>query len=80
MAEYLELENPADLKFRPTVARPVCKTRRLSNSTNFSSKPFVQHVKRYIREVIDFLTYLPEHIIEETLSVFFDVTNLYNYL
>ena len=40
-------------------------------------KPFLQHVKNYVRDDIDVLTHLPEHIIEETLLLSFDVTNLY---
>ena len=71
--EYLELENPADLKFRPIVAGPVCETHHLSNLIDILLKPFVQHAKSYVNDDIDFLTHLPEHITEGTLLVSFNV-------
>ena len=74
---YLELKDPSDLKFRPIVAGPVCETHRLSNLIDLLLKPFIKHVKSYVRDDLDFLSHLPTSVNQNTLLVSFDVTNLY---
>lgn len=75
--EYLELVDPQDLKFRPIVAGPACETHRLSNLVDILLKPFIQKVKSYVRDDLDFLNYVPETVPQNTLLVSFDVVNLY---
>ena len=72
--EYLELLDPEDLTFRPIVAGPACETHRLSNLIDILLKPFIEKVKSYVRDDIDFLKYIPENIPQNTLLVSFDVT------
>ena len=75
--EYLELLDPEDLTFRPIVAGPACETHRLSNLIDILLKPFIEKVKSYVRDDIDFLKYIPENIPQNTLLVSFDVVSLY---
>ena len=45
---------------------------------NCSSCPkFISQVKSYIRDDIDFLNYIPNHLPETSLLISFDVVNLY---
>lgn len=75
--EVLELTDPVDLKFRPIIAGPVCETHRLSNLIDILLKPFIKHVKSYVRDDIDFLSHVPNKIDKNAILVSFDVTNLY---
>ena len=76
-SEYLELLDPEDLRFRPIVAGPACETHRLSNLIDILLKPFIEKVKSYVRDDIDFLNYIPKTVPSNTLLVSFDVVNLY---
>ena len=76
--EYIEIIDPPDLKFRPIVAGPVCETHRLSNLVDILLKPFIKHVKSYIRDDMDFLKHIPKSVSKNTKLVSFDVTNLYS--
>ena len=40
---------------RPIVAGPNCPTRRLSNLVDILLKPFLIHIKSYIKDNLDFL-------------------------
>ena len=40
--ENLELLDPEDLTFRPTVVDPACETHRLSNLIDILLKPFIE--------------------------------------
>ena len=71
------LKDPADLKFRPTVAGPVFETHRLSSLIDILVKPFIKHVNIYVRDDLDFLSQLPTNVNQKALLVSFDVTNLY---
>ena len=64
---YIKVLRPADLKFRPIVAGPICPTSRLSNFVDLLTKPFTSHVQSYLRDTIDFLNYLPEIVPENTI-------------
>ena len=59
------------------MAGPVCETHRLSNLMDILLKPFLKHVKSYVRDDIDFLQYIPKRISEDTILVSFNVTSLY---
>ena len=76
-SDYLELKDPSDLQFRPIVAGPVCETHRLSNLIDILLKPFIKQVKSFIRDDIDFLSYIPNTVDENAILVSFDVTSLY---
>lgn len=77
-AEYIEIPNPKDLKFRPIIAGPACPTNRLSNLTDILIQPFLQKVKSYVKDDIHFLNLLPNKTESETLLATFDVTSLYS--
>ena len=74
---YIKVLRPADFKFRPIVAGPICPTSRLSNFVDLLIKPFTSHVQSYLRDTIDFLNYLPQIVPENTILASFDVTSLY---
>ena len=52
---YVHIIEPLDSKLRPIVAGPICATRPLSN-IDILLKPFLLHVKRYVKDNFDFLT------------------------
>ena len=53
--EYIKIYDPLDLTLRPIVAGPSCPTRRLSNLIDILLKPFLIHIKSYIKDNLDFL-------------------------
>ena len=52
--EYVHITAPSDLKLRPIVAGPICSTRPLSNLIDILLKPFLLHLKSYIKDNLDF--------------------------
>ena len=74
---YIKVLSPVDLIFRPIVAGPICPTSRLSSFVDLLIKPFTSHVQSYLRDTIDFLNYLQEIVLENTILASFDVTSLY---
>ena len=77
-SEYIEIPNPSDLKFRPIVSGQSCPTSRLSKLIDILLQPFLNKIKSYIKDNIDFLNSIPEKIDTNTLIDPFDVTNLYS--
>lgn len=75
---YINILRPTDLKFRPIVAGPCCPTHRLSNILDILLKPFLDKTKSYIRDDIDFLTKLPNHMNDSELFTTFDISSLYS--
>ena len=75
--EYVHIIEPSDLKLRPIVAGPICPTRPLSNLIDILLKPFLLHVKSYVKDNLDFLSKCSRENYEDTLLVTFDVVNLY---
>ena len=71
------IEFKTDLKLRPIVARPISKTRPLSNSIDILLKSFLLHVKSYIKANLEFLSKFSRENYEDTLLVTLDVVNLY---
>ena len=53
--EVVDINEPQDLTVRPIVRGPNCPNRKLSELIDTSLKPFLKHVKSYIRDSIDFL-------------------------
>ena len=76
-SEYLEILDPEDLKFCPIVAGLACETHRLRNLVDILLKPFIEKVKSFVRDDIDFLNYIPKTLPSNTLLVSFDVVNFY---
>lgn len=73
----INLHHPSDLKLRPIVAGPNCETHRLSNFIDILLKPLLQHIPSYIRDDLDLLNHLPQHVNCDTIIASFDVVNLY---
>ena len=74
---YVEIDAPENLSFRPIVAGPICETHRLSNFIDILLQPFSKRVKSYIKDTTDFLTKLPESTDPNATLVTFDVESLY---
>ena len=75
--EYVHIIEPSDLKLRPIVAGPICPTRPLSNLIDILLKPFLLHVKSYVKDNLDFLSKCLRENYEDMLQVTSDVVNLY---
>ena len=75
--EYVNIIEPSDLKLRPIVAGPICPTRPLSNLIDILLKPFLLHVKSYVKDNLDFLSKYSRENYEDTLLVTFHVVSLY---
>ena len=65
------------LKLKPIVAGAICPIRSLSNLSDILLKPFLLHVKSYVKDNLDFLSKCSRENFEDTLLVTFDVVNLY---
>ena len=76
-SEYIETLEPNDLSLRPIVAGPICPTRNLSNLIDILLKPFIIHVKSYIKDSVDFLNKCKRQSSDSNLLVTFDVKSLY---
>jgi len=77
-SEYIEIQDPNDLLFRPIVAGPACPTNRISKLIDILLQPFLKKIKSYVRDDIQFLNYIPQRVDPDTLMVTFDVTSLYS--
>ncbi|XP_061175938.1 uncharacterized protein LOC133184880 [Saccostrea echinata] len=75
--EYISCPNPEDLSFRPIVGGPNCSTQRLSHLLDILLKPYYEKVPSFIRDDLDFINHLPDHIQSNTKLVSFDVVSLY---
>ena len=74
--EYVLIIKPSDLKLSPIVAGPI-PTRPLSNLIDILLKPLFLHVKRYVKDNLDFLSKYSRENYENTLLLTFDVADLY---
>ena len=72
-SEISEIFEPNDLMLRPIVGGPKCPTRKLSQLIDILLKPFLKHIKSFIRDSLDFLIKGPRDIDEDTEIVKFDV-------
>ena len=77
-SNYVELQAPNNLTFRPIVAGPTCETHRLSNLLDILLQPYTKHIKSYIKDTKDFLQKLPTELTENSILVSSDVVNLYS--
>ena len=76
-SEYVYVENPNDLTFRPIVGGPSGVTQRLSHFLDLILKPMCSSVKSFIKDDFDFLNHLPETVNTNSKLVSFDVVSLY---
>ena len=77
-SEYIIIPNHSDHKFRPIVAGQSCLTSRLSKLIDILLQYFLNKIKSYIKDSIDFLNSIPQKIDPNTLIAVFDVTNQYS--
>ena len=66
------------ITLRPIVAGPNCPTRRLSNLVDKLLKPFLMHIKSYIKDNLDFLAKCSRENKCDTILTTFDVVGLYS--
>ena len=81
--EAMQVQNskmyePSDLTLRPIAAGPNCPTRRLSNLVDILLKPFLIHIKSYIKDNLDFLAKCSRENKWDTILTTFDVVGLYS--
>ena len=76
-SEYIKIYEPSDLTLRPIVAGPNCPTRRLSNLVDILLKPFLIHIKSYIKVNLDFLAKCSRENKWDTIFTTFDLVGLY---
>ena len=76
-SEVVSINETQDLKIRPIVGGPKCPTRKLSELIDALLKPFLKHVKSYIRDSIDFLNKCDRNTDRNTVIATFDVVGLY---
>ena len=74
---YIEQTEPEDLKIRPIVGGPKCPTKNLSSFIDTILKPFLKHIKSYIRDSVDFLNKCQREVDINTKIATFDVVSLY---
>ena len=66
-----------DLKVIPIAGGPKCSTRKLSELIDASSKPFLKHTKRCIRDSVEFLDKCDRNTDGNAAIATFDVVGLY---
>ena len=75
--ELSTILEPKDLKLRQIVGGPKCPTGRLGNFLDLILKPLTKHVKRNIKDNIEFLKTCKRNVTDDTVLVTFDVCSLY---
>ena len=75
---HIKIYEPSVLTLRPIVASPNCPTRRLSNLVDILLKPFLIHIKNYIKDHLDFLAKCSREDKWDTILTTFDVVRLYS--
>ena len=76
--EYIELFEPNGLTLRQTVGGPNCPTKPLSEHINIILKPFLIHIRSYVKDNLDFLRKCFCENNDSTVLVTFDVKSLYS--
>lgn len=74
---YIQTKESSNLKFRPIIAGPICPTSHLSAFLDEIFKPFLPHVKSYIRDDQDFMQKLDRDMEDTKIFATFDVESLY---
>ena len=76
-SEVANINNLQDLNVRPIVGGPKCPTRKLSELIETLLKPFLKHIKSYIRGSINFLNKCGRIANGNVVIATFDVVGLY---
>ena len=76
-SEIIEIFEPNGLKLKPIVGGPKSPAKKLSQLIDILLKPFLKHIKNFIRDSLDFLNKYPRDVDEDTEIVTFDVIRLY---
>ena len=76
-SEVVIINKLQDLKVRTIVGGSKCSTRKLRELIDILLKPFLKHVKSYIRDSIDFLNKCNRNTDGNTIIATFDVLGLY---
>ena len=77
-SEYIKIYEPSDLTLRPIVTGPNCPTCRLSNLVDILLKPFLIHIKSYIKDNLHFLAKCSRENKWDTILTTFDVWGLHS--
>ena len=75
---YIHMPNPNDFKLRPIVAGPSCESHKLSNFLDRIVTTYLKYVKTYVKDDIDLLQYISEHVSYNSILALFDVVSLYS--
>ena len=75
-SEIIKSHNPKDLTFRPMVAGQTVLQAELSNFIDIILKTFLQKIKSYLRDDLDFLNKIPKKLAEYESSVTLNVSNI----
>ena len=65
--EYVHIIETSDLKLRPITAGPICPTRPLRNLIVICLKPFLLHLKSYVKDNLHFSSKCSTENYEDTL-------------
>ena len=76
----MKIHRPKDLKLRLICAGPKGVASRPRNFVDILLKPFIEHVKSYIRDDIDFLNKLRTETNEKKVQATFDISSMCTYL
>ena len=76
--QIVQMNDITDLKLRPILAGPQCLTQRLSNLIHLALRPLTKRLISYLRNTMDFLIRLHEHIPGDMILASFDVESLYS--
>ena len=75
--EYTEIHEPDDWTVRSIVGGPNCPTRLLSQLIDIILKPFLIHLKSYVKDNLDFLRKCSRKNNDSTTLATFNVKSLY---
>ena len=76
-SEIIEMFDPNHLKLKTIVDSVKCSTRKLSQLIDILLKPFLERIKNFIRDSLDFSNKCPRDVDENTEIITFDLINLY---
>ena len=77
ISESIKIFEPNDTKLRPIVGDFRCPSRKLTRLTDILLKSFLEHIKSFTRDSLDFLIKCVRDVDEDTEIVLFDVIGLY---
>ena len=75
--DIISILEPEDLTLRPIIAGQTCPTKFLSKFVDILLRPFLTHIKSYIRDDLDFLNKCKRNTNTNKILCTFDVVSLY---